>query len=300
VNVLVDLGADVEWPDNDASDQVRAALSGDTRLGSLGPLVEWAAAVQAACPPRPFTRTRVVRLFDPGARPGNPATSGDTDPRDVECPPAVGTEATAEAIRAGAGLADDEIDRGADLLVLATRGEPTAAAVLVAVLTNTEPVKVLPRGAGISPERWVADAIAVRDGRRRLFPLRAEPFEVLVGLGAGTLATATGVLMRAAARRTPVLVDGLAAAAAALVGFEVQPRSARWWRLADLSGHPVHELAATALGQRPVLPLGTSLDDATAGLLAAAVVQAATVVFPECLRPITMVGPSPVERQEPS
>jgi nicotinate-nucleotide--dimethylbenzimidazole phosphoribosyltransferase len=300
VNVLVELGADVEWPDSEASEQVGAILRQDDRLGSLRSVVEWAAAAQGSCPPKPFTRVRVLRLYEGEAPHVAPAAASDADPRDVDCPPAASAEATAEGIRAGARLADDEVECGADLLVLAARGDLTAAAVLVSVLTDTEPVKVLPRGADIPPNRWMADAITVRDRRRQLFPMRDDPFDLLAGLGGGAIATATGVLMRAAARRTPVLVDGLTATVAALACFEVQPRSARWWRLADLSDHPAHELAATRLGQRAVLPLGTSVDDGTAGLLAAATVRAATLAFQEWGGSAAIVGPSPVESEESS
>src|SRR5439155_17886543 len=149
------------------------------------------------------------------------------------------------------------------------------AAVLVSVLTNAEPVKVMPRGAGLDPDSWMARAIAVRDGRRRAFPLRDKPAELLSVAGTADLAAATGFVLRAAARRTPVLLDGVHAAAAALVAYEAQPRAVRWWRSADLSAHPAHELALTKLGQRSVLDLGIGLGDGTAGVLALAVLRAA-------------------------
>jgi nicotinate-nucleotide--dimethylbenzimidazole phosphoribosyltransferase len=89
------------------------------------------------------------------------------------------------------------------------------------------------------------------------------------------LAAAAGVAMRAAVRRTPLVLDGPAASVAALVAYEAAPRAVRWWCAADLGDDPVHELALTRLGQKPVLGLGTSLGDGLGALLAVPVLQAA-------------------------
>ena len=52
----------------------------------------------------------------------------------------------------------------------------------------------------------------------------------------------------------------------------------RWWCAADLGTDPVHELALTRLGQKPVLGLGTSLGDGLAGLLCVPVLQSAAAL----------------------
>jgi nicotinate-nucleotide--dimethylbenzimidazole phosphoribosyltransferase len=180
-----------------------------------------------------------------------------------------------EALAAGVALADDEVDSGTDLLVVACPGQGSAAAVLVSVLADTEPVKVLPRGTHIDPEDWMAMAIAVRDARRRAVPVRHRPAEVLDAVGSPDLAAAAGCLLRAAVRRTPVLLDGAGALAAAVVAYEAQPRAVRWWRAADRSPHNAHRIAVTKLGLSPILDLDTWAEDGTAGLLAVPLLRAA-------------------------
>ncbi len=50
------------------------------------------------------------------------------------------------------------------------------AAVTVSVLTNTEPVKVLARGAAAAdPDAWMDRAAAVRDARRACMKVRDRP-----------------------------------------------------------------------------------------------------------------------------
>jgi nicotinate-nucleotide--dimethylbenzimidazole phosphoribosyltransferase len=262
--------------------------SGD-KLGRLGELAEWLAGVQGCCPPRDFVRVRTIVFGAPDPATGSASLAATADLAGSgvrQVPPREGS--TAAAFAAGAALADEEVDGGADLLIVALQGPDagTPALTLVSVLTNTEPVKVLPRGGGLAPDVWMERAVAVRDARRRGMPHRAQPAELLEEVGGVDVAATAGFLLRAAARRTPVLLDGLPAATAALAAYEAQPRAVRWWRSADLSPEPAHELALTKLGQRSVLDLGTGLGDGTAGLLAALVLRAAIRTVAELAAPV--------------
>jgi nicotinate-nucleotide--dimethylbenzimidazole phosphoribosyltransferase len=179
----------------------------------------------------------------------------------------------------GIAIADDEIERGTELLVLAAPTMAADAAVAVSILTDTEPVKVLARGeAATDPEAWMALATEVRDHRRIAMAHRDDPDALLADLNSARLAAATGVALRAAGRRTPVLLDGPVATAAALVGYEAQPRAVRWWCAADVSSEPAHEVAHSRMGLRAVLGLGSGLGDGLAGLLAVPVIRTAVAL----------------------
>ena len=238
--------------------------------GALGDLAVWLAAVQAQEHPRPPRRVRVVRVgFAPDSTP--PAAGHDSagDVRNVAVP----SGDMAAAIELGSAIADDEIERGADLFVLVVARPGVAAEVVTAVLTNAEPVKVLPRGTALDPVEWMRRAELVRDGRRAAMSQRDSIEGLLAVVGDPGLAAATAFLLRAAGRRTGVILDGFAAVAAASATYGLQTRTARWLRVADTSGSPGEELALGRLGQRALLGLGTGLEDGTAGLLAATVVR---------------------------
>jgi NaMN:DMB phosphoribosyltransferase len=270
---LASLGVDVDWPDHDAQSRTRDSLAATAGLGRLADLAAWLSGTQGASPPHDLARVRAVVFGgDPRERPAiaEPASSGL---RYVADPGPVGVE---DAVAAGAALADEEIDGGADLLIAACADPSTAAPTAIAVLTNTEPVKVLARGnAATDPDAWMTRAVEIRDVRRHVFPFRDRPQELLEALNRPVLASVAGFVLRAAARRTPVLLDGIAAVAAALVAYEAQPRAVNWWLPADVSSDPAHELALVKLGYRAVLGLGTEVGDGTAGLLAVAVLRAA-------------------------
>jgi nicotinate-nucleotide--dimethylbenzimidazole phosphoribosyltransferase len=289
IDELVALGADIEWPDSEAATAVRKALaaSGDV-LGRLGELAEWIAGAQGCCPPRDFARIRTIVFGSSPTAHGLASLAAMAELAGSGVRPVPQRDGSvSQAYVAGAALADEEIDGGSDLLIVALQGPDAGTAVLalVSVLTNTEPVKVLPRGAKLAPREWMEQAVTVRDARRRGMPHRAEPAVLLEQIGGVDIAAAAGFLLRAAARRTAVLVDGLPAATAALAAYEAQPRAVRWWRSADLTREPAHELALTKLGQRSVLDLGIGLGDGTAGLLAALVLRAAVGAVAELTAP---------------
>lgn len=266
MTALLDLGADVDWPDAVAAGNARQHARPE--LGRLAELTEWLAAAQGRFPPRPPHRVRLVVIGTVADAVADIADESGIGVRSLD--PAGG-------VAAGAAAADDEVDRGADLIALAA-ADTDAAAIVVSALTRAEPVALLPRGAGaVDTARWIERAAAIRDGRRRILPLRDRPDAVLAALDSPALAAAAGFAVRAAARRTPLLLDGSTVVAAALLGYEMQARAARWWQLADAAPDPVQSLAVERLGGQPLLDLGMATGDGTAALLAAGLVRAAAV-----------------------
>lgn len=268
---LAAIAQDIGVPDARAGAATARILA--VRCPGLGALAEhaaWLSAVHGSSPSAPLTRVRLVVLgvadaADPVLAAAARAGIG------VRAMPVSDAESTA----AGVACADAEVDSGADLLVLAVpaSSSPIPAAVLVAALTETEPVRVV--ATGLETSRWIETVREVRDRRRRAMPLRDDPDRLLTEMGGGVEAVAAGLLLQAAQRRTPVVLDGLSTVAAALVVHAAAPQAHRWWQLADTSGEPAHQLAATGLGLTPILRLGTSTGDGTAGLLAVEVLRAA-------------------------
>jgi hypothetical protein len=191
VTALLEVGTGVGWPDIDAAAEARRM---PTRTGRFAELVEWSASVQGRYPPEQPRRVRGL-LLGPITEPiAELAERHDVGLRSCD----LDTDLT-NAFAQGVDVADREIDEGADLLVLAGRDPTSAPIVLISVLTDAEPVALLPRGAdAIDTERWVAAAEELRDGRRVVVNLRSRPDELLAALGSPAVAAAAGVALRAA------------------------------------------------------------------------------------------------------
>ena len=117
--------------------------------------------------------------------------------------------------------------------------------------------------------------------RRRVAALRRQPDELLAAIANAALAVAVGFVLRAVGRRTPLVLDGLVAVAAALLSQDTDARAAQWWQVADTSPDPTHVRALEELGGRPLLDLHTRGGDGTAGLLAIPLLGAAAVLTEE-------------------
>jgi nicotinate-nucleotide--dimethylbenzimidazole phosphoribosyltransferase len=266
---LVELGADVEWPDSEASSAVRENLVGRPELGRLAWLAEWAVGVRPAGSSFGKVRALVV--------------GGEPNELVLDTAAAVNADVSGVSadgdLAAGAAIADDEIERGTELLIVSVPEMHADAAIAVSVLTDTEPVKVLARGAAATePDAWMQRAIEVRDARRRCMAYRDDPDGLLRELASARLHVVAGIVLRATGRRTPVMLDGPVACAAALIAYEAAPRAVRWWAAADQGPDPLHEIALTRLGQEPILGLGSGLGDGLAGLLALPVLRAAATL----------------------
>ncbi|MEP6852856.1 MAG: nicotinate-nucleotide--dimethylbenzimidazole phosphoribosyltransferase [bacterium] len=285
------LVAGIGWPHSDAERAVRDQLTGHG-LGRLVELGAWLAGTQAAAPPRAPARPRMITVSvgpDPDPLTAELADSLGVGIRVVHAPgPATDAEAVTAAVDAGAAAVDAEVDAGADLLLLADPNGADEVAVLTAIslITSAEPVRVVGTSGGRSDADWMRAVAELRDLRRRVVAVRSQPLALWAGLGSAPLAVQTGMLLHAAARRTPVVLDGPATAAAALLAREASARAIRWWAAGHRGADIAHALALERLHLEPVVDLALDRPSGLGALLAlgplrAAVAACAAARMPE-------------------
>lgn len=300
------IGADeVVLPDEEAAERTRERLARlavpGSGLGALTDVVAWAAAVRGQAAPAPFRVVRTVVLADGAAgdaaadpTTGTPigiladragtavqvvtATSGA--PVGIDDRDALTAEEARLAMGQGRDLADRAADEGTDLLVLCATDPDAevAAAAVVAAMTGTEFPTLLARvqsaDGHIDDAAWMRHCALVRDALRRTRQRRRDARELVAALGGHTLAAATGLLLRAAARRTPILLDGPVGVTAALLARDIAPQVPRWCRLADLGNHPTVRYVADILDLVPLVDLRLGLSEGAAALTALPLFQA--------------------------
>ncbi|MBS9532944.1 nicotinate-nucleotide--dimethylbenzimidazole phosphoribosyltransferase [Mycobacterium sp. M1] len=200
---------------------------------------------------------------------------------DISVEDALTADQVVAAVDAGRRIADDEVDAGADLLIPGDMGigNSTPATALIAALTGTEPVDAVGYGTGIDDAGWARKTAAVRNALFRARPERADPLGLLRCCGGADLAALAGFCAQAAIRRTPVLLDGLATTAAALVAERLAPGARLWWRAGHRSVEPAHALACTALGLEPILDLRMRLGEGTGAAAALPILRAAVATL---------------------
>ncbi len=194
------------------------------------------------------------------------------------------TQAEVErAILAGRAIADEEVDRGSDLLIAGDMGigNTTPAAVLIAAVTGAEPVAVVGRGTGIDDAGWMRKAAAIRDALRRARKVSADPVALLRTSSGADLAAMAGFLAQAAVRRTPVILDGMVVTAAAGVADRLAPGARHWWVAGHRSVEPGHTLILDHLELRPLLEMDMRLGEGSGAVVALPLVLMAARVLTE-------------------
>jgi nicotinate-nucleotide--dimethylbenzimidazole phosphoribosyltransferase len=181
------------------------------------------------------------------------------------------------ALDLGRTLAADVVTQGGDLLVVGDLGigNTTAAAALIAALTDGDVVAATGRGTGIDDATWMRKVSAVRDALWRVRDDRCDARALLQRIGGPDLAVMTGLLLGAAEQGLPVILDGVVVTSAALVAERLTPGAARWWLAGHRSVEPAHSVALKELRLEPVLDLRMRLGEGTGALMAIPVLQSA-------------------------
>lgn len=207
-------------------------------------------------------------------------SSGAIDREDAMAP-----DETMAAFALGVALADEEIDAGADLLIVGDMGigNTTAAAAIIGLLAPADILSVVGRGTGIDDGTWMRKAAAVRDAMRRGKPHKGAPLDLLAAIGGPDIAAMVGLLLGAAARRTPVILDGTVISAAALIAHRAAYKSRDWWQAGHRSTEPAHSAALGRLDLTPLLDLRMRLGEGTGALLAIPLVASAAAALGEML-----------------
>ncbi|MCP2318238.1 nicotinate-nucleotide-dimethylbenzimidazole phosphoribosyltransferase [Nocardia amikacinitolerans] len=187
------------------------------------------------------------------------------------------------AIAAGRAIADEEIDGGADLLVAGDMGigNTTPATVLIASLTDTEPVVAVGRGTGVDDAGWSRKVAAIRDAMRRARPVLKDPADLLRVAAGADIAAIAGFLAQAATRRTPVILDGVVVTAAALVAEDLAAGASDWWLAGHRSTEPAHNLALKQLRMEPLVDLSMRLGEGSGALTVLPILRAAVAALAE-------------------
>ncbi|MEV4631175.1 bifunctional adenosylcobinamide kinase/adenosylcobinamide-phosphate guanylyltransferase [Micromonospora sp. NPDC049523] len=347
--LVIQTGMDLPMPDEYAGPQAIDRLATldlpGAGLGNLERVVGFAAGTQGTPTPRPWRAVRVLLLHgdhDGGAAAG--ATAGESGRRadqaragkgplarlaaevgaslqvvdaptaaPIEDGPALTAEAVESALRYGWRLAEEAVDDGVEVIVLASCGAGTeaATAAVLAATAGAEPAAVLGRvispGGQVDDAAWMVRCATVRDALHRSRRSPRGPKDILAELGGGDVAIAAGILLGATARRTPVLLDGPVGVAAGMVSRDLAGQSRHWCLLPDHGGHPAVRLAADVLGLTPLLDLKLDLGEgatalATLPLLRTALTLAGSVGGHPSLAPSGWAEPedeSPAGEEQP-
>ncbi|MEU6480286.1 nicotinate-nucleotide--dimethylbenzimidazole phosphoribosyltransferase [Streptomyces sp. NPDC047017] len=222
-----------------------------------------------------------VCVVDVGVAADLPATPGLLPRKirggtsDMTTGPAMTREEAKKAIEVGIETARDLVAAGNKALLTGEMGiaNTTASAALISVFTGADPAEVTGRGTGINDETLARKTEVVRRALDVHQPDPADPIGVLAAVGGFEHAAMVGLLLGGASLRTPVILDGVSAGAAALVARAIAPEVLAACIAGHRSAEPGHVAALNKLGLRPLVDLDLRLGEGTGALLALPLVQ---------------------------
>jgi nicotinate-nucleotide--dimethylbenzimidazole phosphoribosyltransferase len=203
--------------------------------------------------------------------------------RDVSEGPAMSMGEVREAIQVGIALADKAAEEGFTLIGTGDMGiaNTTPSSALFAALLPCPVDAITGRGTGIDDTLLEHKKSVIRQALEVNRQALTTPLTTLAALGGLEIAGICGLILGAASRRTPLVVDGFISAAAALCAWKLCPLVGDYLFFGHFSAEAGYARFAEQMKIKPLLDLGMRLGEGTGAALAMQVIEAGVKIYNE-------------------
>jgi nicotinate-nucleotide--dimethylbenzimidazole phosphoribosyltransferase len=191
--------------------------------------------------------------------------------------PAMTGEQAIKAVEAGIEIVSSESDKGLDIVGTGDMGigNTTASSAIFAAMTGKPVEEVTGRGTGLNDEQLVHKIDVIKRALLVNKPDPAKPLDVLAKVGGFEIGGLAGVMLGAAAKHIPIVIDGFISGAAALIAMALEPRLKDYIIAAHVSAEAGHAAMLKHIGLKPLLSLDMRLGEGTGAALGIFIVEAA-------------------------
>jgi nicotinate-nucleotide--dimethylbenzimidazole phosphoribosyltransferase len=160
-------------------------------------------------------------------------------------------------------------------------GNTTSSAAILAVLGGYSVEEVVGRGTGVDDERLRHKIEVINQAIRQRKPDLRSALDVLSKIGGLEIAAIAGLIIGAASRRIPVVIDGFISGAGAMIATKLSPESRAFVFFSHLSRERGHRRMMEFLDARPILDLDMCLGEGTGAAIAIDVITASVRLYNE-------------------
>lgn len=184
------------------------------------------------------------------------------------------------ALETGITLALEQADAGLDVIAAGEMGigNTTSSSVITALVTKRPVEAVVGPGTGVSGDLLRRKHEVVRQAAEK-HSAWSSGFDLLRRVGGFEIGAMAGLMMGAASRRIPFLLDGFIATAAALIACTMAPAVRPYLLAAHCSQEPGHRIALQHLELEPYLDFQMRLGEGTGAAMLLPVLDAAVAVL---------------------
>ncbi len=191
--------------------------------------------------------------------------------------PAMSAAQADKAIETGVEIVGGEAEKGLDILGTGDMGigNTTASSAVFAALSGKNVEEVTGRGTGLSDEQLAHKIEVIKRALAVNRPDPSKPHDVLGKVGGFEIGGLAGVMLGAAARRIPVVIDGFISGAAALIATSLAPQVKEYIIAAHCSAEAGHAAMLKYMGLKPLVNLDMRLGEGTGAALGIFIAEAA-------------------------
>lgn len=191
--------------------------------------------------------------------------------------PAMSREEAVQTLEVGIMVAEDLSKEGYQILATGEMGigNTTASSAIMAAFLGIPAREVTGRGTGIDPAAVLHKAQVIDRALVLNQPDPADPLDVLAKVGGLEIGALAGLILGAAARRKPIVIDGFISTTAALIAVKLAPKSLPFIIASHCSAEKAHRKLLNYLQLKPVLELEMRLGEGTGAVLAFHLIEAA-------------------------
>lgn len=197
--------------------------------------------------------------------------------------PAMKRDEAIRCIEIGIEIAKTYADQGYRLFGTGEMGigNTTPSSAIASVLTGRPVEDVTGRGTGISDEGLKKKIEVIKKGIAFNKPDPTDPIDVLAKVGGAEIGGIAGLVLGAAERRIPVVIDGFISTAGALIAYSIEPKVRDYMFAAHNSLERGHKIMLNKMGLRPILDLDLRLGEGTGAALAISIIEAGLKIYRE-------------------
>lgn len=197
--------------------------------------------------------------------------------------PAMTSAEAEQALACGMDVLAQIAEKGVDLIATGDMGigNTTPSSAIVAVMTGLPVAKVTGRGTGIDDAGLAHKVQVIEQAIALNKPDPQDALDVLFKVGGLEIAGLAGVMIAAASRRIPIVVDGFISTAAAMIASGLVPDVRNYMFGAHQSVEIGHQAMHKYLGLIPLVNLNLRLGEGTGAVLAFNLIEAASRILRE-------------------
>lgn len=197
--------------------------------------------------------------------------------------PAMTREEAIRSIEAGIEVFEEEYLKGIDIVGTGEMGigNTCVSSAITAVITGAPVTGVTGRGTGIDEKALTHKIAVIKKAIAVNKPDAQDAIDCLSKIGGFEIGGLAGIILAAASKKVPIVIDGFISGAAALIAYKLEPKLKDYMIAGHCSVEKGHKVILDYIGLDPILNMDLRLGEGTGAALGIGIAEAAIKILGE-------------------